>query len=112
MSGNNPGLRTIQVCPHCGSTNLVTRLCATGPHHAWTECPDCTPGPRWLKWESAPLTPDSVRAFVMPLGEYKGQTLEQIARTGRGRERLRWMANDWPQCPAGIKRKVDYFLSL
>lgn len=89
-------------CPYCGSVNLDTVPCRTGPHFARVRCLDCK---RQLRWAPAPLSPEHARAFVMPFGKYKGMTLGAIVATPDGSRYLRWLLSEADLRP-GLARKL------
>ena len=76
-------------CPHCGGHLMVIQP-APAPHWARLHCQQCSKFHGWLR------TPDSElgQHYRMPLGCYKGRTLDDIATTGRGRGYIAWAAEN------------------
>ena len=75
-----------RTCSRCGGPLSVIRP-APRPHWAELRCKQCSKFHGWLQ------TPDSElgRFYVMPLGKYRGKTLDEIAAIDRGY--LCWIAS-------------------
>lgn len=76
-------------CPACGAPNLQVTRCTSGPHFSRMTCAQCG----YTAWGKAPWSLERARAFVLPWGIHRGQTVGELAATAAGREYLRWLAS-------------------
>lgn len=81
----------VKSCTRCGGTDLYVVECGVGPHHSRTYCRPCQI-PLW--YNPAPWTLERARAFVMPIGQFKGFDLATLASNPRGLSYLRWGAEN------------------
>ncbi len=72
-------------CPGCGSYRHVQIRCTNGPHHGKLVCSECG---HFIRWVSAPMTPERAASFRMPFGQYMGKSLSRIASKREGRRYL------------------------
>lgn len=80
------------LCGTCQIECVVETRGVPSPHTGEYVCPRCG---EFRGWVRAEWTIERARAFVMPIGRYKGQTVEQIAE--HDREWLEWAARTLQQ---------------
>jgi transcription elongation factor Elf1 len=89
------------VCRYCGSSKLFELSLDAGPHHSETRCADCQ---LHLKFNPRPWTLERALRFELPFGKYRGSKVGELAKTGRGRSYLKWMAENLSGNPATAAR--------
>jgi hypothetical protein len=75
-------------CPRCGSPDIVTTPCTSGPHFARARCNEC----RRVWFLKAPWTLARASRFTMPRGKHAGRQLGALIETEVGRSYVRWLA--------------------
>jgi hypothetical protein len=78
------------LCRWCLSRRIVERQ-ASPPHYRKWVCLDCR---RCIGFKKTPRHVREARRFVLTAGEFRGARLGELLTTLRGREYLRWLAED------------------
>ena len=90
------------VCRACGSEESEIR---EAEPHAGLYCKRCGKHKRWIPKED---TIQSVCKWVMPIGKWKGNTLEEIYEARP--EYLEWMVKN--TSTKNIRKKIQFFLDM
>jgi hypothetical protein len=77
-------------CPGCGSRKVVEAE-AKPPHWAKYVCGECG---KHVAFVGVPGEIRRARRYVLPFGLFRGQRLEEVARSPRGLNYIRWLARE------------------
>jgi hypothetical protein len=75
-------------CPRCGSPDVITTRCTSGPHWAAVRCCTCA----WTTWAKKPWSTERARAFTLYFGRFRGAKLGDLIETEDGLAYVRWLA--------------------
>ena len=79
-------------CRRCGSTNVIETE-ASGPHLLKWVCGDCC---KWVGFKKTPSNVRRAKRFVLEFGMFNGKRLAELQKTERGRNYIRWLAENVP----------------